>query len=636
MKSWLFVLILVLVSTCNLAYSIEYSSAWNIHKNVNQNALLIPSIPAKNNFENAKVINSPIPMSIKIESDIEKYISISLEVKEDKYIHYMAHAMDINEYDSHMSIIIPSGPAIKNVLFHQTFIPVSSVGISDIFYNKETEEVSIIIKYAHIVYLFRDIIEQIILPAGKQFEELKYKVPKNIDRKVKIILKKDIFGLGEVEISDNSTCPYNYICESKSSIYPALKVEDNHHLPERIYRSGTNIIIDEAKVTRKCGDNCKVNTVGALYNLSTMGMNFFFYNAAKNLFRNTTKIDQIIGGEFVKNESNAKYVKNKKAQALDDDSCLGYLIPNPLFNSPMLYISKEDASRNIFNLGARSIIPIGLLEKDFTVEIDRSIIKKKGSNKFLAAVSLENLLPTSSLSTYYNARMLTSLLSVVDHLITSMKLQDANWYARQSWQGLTQVIRPGILYALRNDEDYVPLASSLYYYIVNVIYDKRRLHILDPNMVLSVFKIMNSYKGLFSITEKKALEKYIIFSSSFCDVYKRVVLGCQCTPDYSQPASVGSLVNIVTKVEIFRSCWCSHHLIVENLDTNEQTYTLLNGEETEEEKKKKLQKSALASKKVISKPSGFSSTTKSIVSVVAIVVTVVAVVSLVSYYSFFT
>lgn len=596
------------------------------------------------NKELLEVTNFPVPVKIYSENKTEKYLSSVIELRDYKYLYYLGATENYN--NEFMEMLSPTGPVVHTSGFHQTFIPISNAKISEILYSKEGEKVAMLLSFENMRKLFRNISSTSLIPNNCNFEDLGEIERDPEIKKVKIVLKKNIFVLEDVSKMKNGTCgnskksyPYTATISRKNDFL--VRVHHSGDRPEKIYRMGAGVSFDTAQIVQQCKKDCSSKFSAALYDITSDEVIFPFYNDITQLCGDDTKISRIIAEEFRSNPANRKYVEKEK----NSDEYIfpqELLLSRPLFKSPSLYASEENIKKNEYNLSAEGLIPLKILEKNFIVDLMSQKSSSIYNTKLLLNLSIESILSQGALEVFYNKNMLYSLLSIVDHLITSMRLQNNNWFAKQTLLGLTQAIRPGILYAIKEQESYAPLASSLYYYVVNIIYNQRKLHIIDLNLVFSMFKTMQAYSPNVDLYKKLSFEGYIISSPLFCHAYKRVVLGCMCTPDYSKYVHLGKLVRLSDNNEVFCSCWCTQKLVEENFNNSEYSYTLpsLVGEETEEEKKKKLalKKKSLNQKKSLpkSKPSsGLDSSTRSAFSIVAIVVSVVAVVSVVSYYIFF-
>ncbi|KAI5189165.1 hypothetical protein NEMIN01_0331 [Nematocida minor] len=662
MKKASFALVSILVLICRLGLCDSNSQHKNVRilKDMQRSKVraggLPKIVPSALNIASSQVETSkpPVPMHVSVDNSTLEYVDATIEV-EAKHFYRLAHSLPKKRFiDRYYTILIPAGESVAAEGLKQAFLPISDIKIHSIAYNENKNLLSVVFRWEDMQDYVKRIYEKYFFSKSIDFKDAELQSYSDILSsilKIKVIFRKEPLIIYDV----NKECPKTGGLASaplKISLKSSAKSPKN-----KKFRVGTSCSISEILADSVCFNvNCKnvlQKPVNVLHDMSSDKMIVDFWDlVASKVFANSELVSSIICNEFSKNSANKKYTDPELSAV---DNVLGAPMPSlssiarsfgnsakkPLYRSPYVYVSKKDTAKSGYNLAAGSIIPSPILEKKFTLNLFGTSMLTE--NAYTVSVNMSSIVDSAQRSVFFNQESLKNLLVIVENLIASMLYDSNNWYAQKTFIGLTQVIKPAINYAIMHNENVAPLAEAVYYHVIHVMHNARKLKVLDPNAVGSLFEDINEVHQLENLGNKYYLEERIVRCEAFDFKFKRAILGCCCTSDYTISEGFGSVEVTETKQMVLETCWCApiQEAVEQYCLAPEFTVTLPDSRcpgKKPSKDSKEVKKPTAAKKKSLSaapSPSMFSATTRKSLSVVSIIGAVAGVVSVGSYYAFF-
>ncbi|KAI5181702.1 hypothetical protein NEOKW01_1870 [Nematocida sp. AWRm80] len=149
----------------------------------------------------------------------------------------------------------------------------------------------------------------------------------------------------------------------------------------------------------------------------------------------------------------------------------------------------------------------------------------------------------SSYSNQNKLEKLLSLLEIVDDVLTKESAQIlshtspqvdtdlANRYSHCSLS-INHVLKYGILYAIRGNEDADVLIMSIYYYLTYVVPNSFDLLFTNREVVSCIFSLVDD--KMIKNMDKQYLIESIATSPAMNELFRRIVLGCFCNLEYAK------------------------------------------------------------------------------------------------------
>ncbi|KAH9386655.1 uncharacterized protein NEMAJ01_1551 [Nematocida major] len=464
------------------------------------------------------------PMSIEVTEETKNHITMEMGVENFKHIETIAFSAHTNEK---FAITFPVSGVVHSKDIQPVFIPVTdsnSVSISEITFCRQASTATVFIKWNDIQRHYAGIAKKLLYGGVFDLEDADDAIDAE-NLKIHIFIKKDYVAL-EVPEKDQNL----FLNPEAESVLYKIPVRVDYAIRAPTSPLLSKWIVDapihvedtscvNVLTFASCGFSACAKTVsiGATLLSKYKKRDPEIWQSLLGVLGNSESISKLIYAGFRSNPKNSKITNASKK----DRNARFFTI-----RSPNVFLSSKNVFEGRFNLGE-----FGLIPKNFLLSREKKISTIQGL-KIISANNGVIITEASNdgdfLDSFSNASALHSLLSITQVICMSLECQKRTEEVETTHMHLSQVIIPGILYAIQNEEDHRILSTSLYYYIIKVLHEKKNLSI-DYDTVLGYLYNISETSPFLMHETLKQVERSIVRASSLSIPFRRVILGCSCS-----------------------------------------------------------------------------------------------------------
>ncbi|EIJ94552.1 hypothetical protein NEPAR06_0058 [Nematocida parisii] len=649
-------------SVCIKNEEINRNRIWDLRSkkpspDVSKNNMYSPLTTTEKNtkpdFLKSVHIASSIPMDVQVIDDNTDYITVHISLRN----YMMLECIDkLNIFSDEMVGIEFSASTLKRIKgLHLTLLPINTdVEVEKILFSPEENIIGMLIPMNSIIKYFTFALKNMFNNnACMTFDDLKCTV-KPEHRRITIQLRKEYF-IPTFDMAKDTTTIINQHVRYPDSLMVEYSIEKHDPIQNVLYKNNICVkkLIPDFMSTSLFNYSQQNEMPKIKYiDIDTANLQSILFSKMVEAFMDRKLINTVLLKKFKSKSANKNLCSDKPTYSFNKNGAI--------INSESVFVTKTNLEKNMYNLGLGDIIPSKYLETPNKMHIKE--MAPEFSNQY-GEITIAHIFDEKCKYDANNIESLEILMFALQSLIIEVSQLPLDKKTYRDITNIQQVIEPGIAYAIKNRENHKILSSSIYYYVVQVLYGTHKLKI-NYEKILGYLAYIDAHSPFIKKNaSKQDLEKIIIASPALCNNFKKVILGCSCGEQVYEHSRCtvskiphNSIVVWNTNTECAQAdrvqvigCACIEELLKSHCNDNDCFIDKFTGECPVDEKgnvnknigsknsgKNKSKKSAgvFVKKAKADDSSSFSSGTKTVISMVAIAFAIISICSSV-YYIFF-